>query len=1218
MKEKKFCPPARRGLLTGRALLSLLLALALAGLCPPATHAQRGRDARVRRAKKASPRTTRPAASRRAAAAKRAPRAVAAGGRYAEGVEPFDADDAEGRGRWFHFKRAYPSGRIPADARRRAWESRPGKGRPLEFAAGMPLWTPVGPAPTTARFPENWGPTSGRVNAVAVSPANPQVVILGAATGGLWRSTDGGNNFAPVSDDQVDLAVGSIAFSPSNPSVVYAGMGDLDNSYVGTGVLRSDDGGLTWARASNATLPQQGFVQDVAVSPSNPQRVYAAQDMSLDASLGAVSPSGFYLSADGGVNWSRKLGGRARSIAVHPTNPSVLYVTMASVDGVGQPGVFKSTNGGESWERIHTPTFGSFTRDIRVALSAADPERIYVLSGARSPVAALRVEVSTNGGLNWTTLGPAPFNVIDPAQFGYNTYLHVSPASASTVFVGARDIYKSTDGGQTWTNVTKNFHRNVNPLNGAVSFPYNPTLSNTHPDQQSLAFSPSNPSVVYAGNDGGLSRSTDGGQTFGSLNASLSLTQFVHLSLHPTDPARSYGGTQDNGTQRRVPGSNTWVEFNEGDGGRSVINPLDPSMVFSTYIFGRVHRNAEHGLAPRVTIASEDSFGEGFGSPRMAFYPPFTGNGVDQRLYFGTWRLFICTDCDTRSLTTVPDPDWTAPAGTLDLTRGGGDVLTSIGVARSNPDFIYTGSLQGRVMASQNGGVSWTDASAGIPNRVVESIVADPTNPSLAYLSVSGYGSGHVFKTTNGGATWADVSGNLPNVPVNALLVDPLNRNIIYAGSDIGVFRSTAGGTAWETFNDGMPPVVVTAFASQASGRIQAATYGRGAYEFAGGAFEPPSASFASLTVAGAEAAGRARLTVNRTSAAGAASVDYATSDGTATERGDYTTARGTLSFAPGETSKTLDVLVSNDRFQEPAETFNVTLSNPSNVALAPAGRVAAVTITSDDTSPGLSPVKWEAFDSAFFVRQHYLDFLSREPDAAGLNHWKNQIDECGANAACLEARRINVSASFFLAIEFQETGYLVYKTHKAAFGDLAGKPVPVTFLTMLSESRQLGEGVEVGIGDWFNKLEANKRAYFDRLAVSPAFLARYPSSLDPGPYVAALNANAGGPLSQAEHDQLANDLVAGNKTRAQVLRAVAEDADLHAAQLNRAFVLMQYFGYLRRDPDAVGFDGQPDPTFEGFHFWLRKLNDNGGNFVNAEMVKSFIISIEYGQRFGH
>ncbi|MDQ3805804.1 MAG: DUF4214 domain-containing protein, partial [Acidobacteriota bacterium] len=995
------------------------------------------------------------------------------------------------------------------------WESRPGgKGRPADLlAAAGPLWKPVGPAPTTSGFHGNWGATSGRINAVAVHPTNPRVVIVGASTGGLWRSADGGLTFAPVSDDQVDLAVGSVAFSRSNPSIVYAGMGDLDNSFVGTGVLKSSDGGLTWARVSNASLPARGIVADIAVDPSNPGRVYAAQTVSLDAANNTFASGGFYLSADGGVNWAKTLGGRARSLAVHPSNPQTLYVALSAADGAGQPGVYKSTNGGQTWGLVYASPFGANTRDIRVAVTAADPERVYAYSGARTP-REVRLEVSANGGESWTERGTAGVVGLDPGQFGYNTYLHVSPAHADTVYVGSRDIYKSTNGGLSWANLTRNFTGD----GGCAPFCYTPLRSKTHPDQQAFAFAPGNAQVIYAGNDGGLSRSTDGGATFHSLNATLSLTQFVHLSLHPTDASRSYGGTQDNGTQRRAPGTNEWVEFNEGDGGRSVINPRDPSMVFSTYIFGNINRNTHHGLSYYTIIATDETFGEGGpgSSPRIAFYPPFVGNGVDSKLYFGTWRLFVCTNCHdpARHAFSTPPADWAAPAGALDLTRGvtlqGTDVLTAIGVARSNTNVIYTGSAFGRAMVSRDGGATWADISAGLPNRVIESISVHPANPSVAYLTVSGYGSGHVFKTTNAGAAWADVSGNLPNVPAGAFLIDPRNNSTVYAGTDIGVFRSTAGGGVWESFNDGMPPAVVTAFAAQANGRIQAATYGRGAYEFVPGL---SVVSFSAPAFAASESDGRARLTVTRTDPAAPASVEYATADGTAGERADYTTARGTLLFAAGEATKTLDVPVSDDHLQEPPETFAVTLSNPSGATLG-ATPAATVTLGSNDAATAPSPVKWESFDSRFFVRQHYLDFLGREPDAPGLNFWKNQIDQCGANAACAEARRINVSAAFFLSIEFQETGYLVYRTQKAAFGDLPGKPVPVTRLAMLVGSRRIGEGVVVGVGDWQARLEANKRAYFEAVAASASFAARHPLSLNPQQFVAALNANAGGALS--------------------------------------------------------------------------------------------------------
>jgi hypothetical protein len=190
--------------------------------------------------------------------------------------EEFEGD-AERREDWFLSQRMYPYTELPEDARRRAWLTRPAEARRDGDAPLVQQWQSIGPKPTTSYFPNNWGLTSGRINAIAVSPSNPQLILVGAATGGIWRSTDGGENFAPTSDDQVDLAVGSIAFAPSNNSIVYAGMGDKASSYLGTGILKSIDGGQTWTRVNNTTLPSPGRVSKIEVDPANPNRVFVAQ-----------------------------------------------------------------------------------------------------------------------------------------------------------------------------------------------------------------------------------------------------------------------------------------------------------------------------------------------------------------------------------------------------------------------------------------------------------------------------------------------------------------------------------------------------------------------------------------------------------------------------------------------------------------------------------------------------------------------------------------------------------------------------------------------------------------------------------------------------------------------------------------------------------------------------------------------------------------------------
>lgn len=260
--------------------------------------------------------------------------------------------------------------------------------------------------------------------------------------------------------------------------------------------------------------------------------------------------------------------------------------------------------------------------------------------------------------------------------------------------------------------------------------------------------------------------------------------------------------------------------------------------------------------------------------------------------------------------------------------------------------------------------------------------------------------------------------------------------------------------------------------------------------------------------------------------------------------------------------------------------------------------------------------------NAQFFARQHYLDFLNREPDASGLGFWTNEITLCGTDAACIDLKRINVSAAFYLSIEFQGTGYLVERIYKAAYGDAQGTStfngthqlaVPIVRLNeFLPDTQAIGQGVVVNQTGWEQVLENNKQAFTAEFVQRSRFTSAFPASLTPTQFVDTLNANAGNPLSTAERNQLVNDLTNGVKTRAQVLRAVAEDQDLSEAEFRRAFVLMQYFGYLRRNPN----DPQ-DTDYTGYDFWLTKLNQFNGNFVNAEMVKAFIVSGEYRGRFG-
>ncbi|HZI18965.1 MAG TPA: PQQ-dependent sugar dehydrogenase [Pyrinomonadaceae bacterium] len=337
-----------------------------------------------------------------------------------------------------------------------------------------------------------------------------------------------------------------------------------------------------------------------------------------------------------------------------------------------------------------------------------------------------------------------------------------------------------------------------------------------------------------------------------------------------------------------------------------------------------------------------------------------------------------------------------------------------------------------------------------------------------------------------------------------------------------------------------------------------------------------------------------------------AASVEYATADGTATDRSDYTTAIGRLDFAPGETEQTITIIIIHGAAGESTESFTVALSNPSGGATLGVPSVAKVSIEDEDYPPISNPID----EARYFVRQHYHDFLSREPDEPGLDFWAGVIAECedrpeDEQQGCREVRRVNVSAAFFLSLEFQETGFFVYQMTRAALGRLP------RFRDFVRDTQALGRGVVVGQGDWSARLEANRRAFLAEFVARPEFVAALPDSLTPAEYVARLAANVGAPLTPEKRQDLTAQLVSGAATRSDVLVAVAQDLDFRAAEFNRAFVLMQYFGYLRRNPDD-----SPDSDFSGHQFWLDQLNRHGGNYVTAELVKAFILSLEYRRRF--
>ena len=399
-----------------------------------------------------------------------------------------------------------------------------------------------------------------------------------------------------------------------------------------------------------------------------------------------------------------------------------------------------------------------------------------------------------------------------------------------------------------------------------------------------------------------------------------------------------------------------------------------------------------------------------------------------------------------------------------------------------------------------------------------------------------------------------------------------------------------------------------------------------GANPLALGPIQLPTVQLSSATYSVGEGDRNLVVTVNRQGDANTAfSVNYVTDDtagvnrcdvlqtGAASARCDYEATAGSVNFAPGEMSRTFSIPIVDDSYAEGNETFFIRLSNPSGAQLGPSN--AMITVIDNEAANGPNPIDV----SSFFVRQHYLDFLHREPDTAGLNFWIDQIENCTPKPQCTELKRINVSAAFFLSIEFQETGFLVYRLYRIAYGNMPGTPVPLTLNEFLPETQQISKDVVVGVGDWQAQLESNKKAFAVDFVNRLRFRVLFPTTMTPAEFAGALFSSAGVAPSTSEYNAVVNEFAGAANTadpaaRGRALRLVAENPTLKQQETNRAFVLMQYFGYLRRNPNDPP---ELNRNFDGYIFWLNKLNQFGGNFVNAEMVKAFIISGEYRQRFG-
>jgi PKD domain len=777
----------------------------------------------------------------------------------ADGDERRGRDDPAGRAEWNAMLRRDRDGRVLAENRLKALDAacqlpvdpsmaQAPAGSFTRSAVGPSVrssytftgtaWQSLGPQPMQSKpsSHQNWGVVAGRVDAIAVHPTNPSIMLLGAATGGIWKSTDAGATWRPVSDTAPSLATSHIAFSPANPSIVFAATGEADKAafeftpsrsmgtYLGGGLLKSVDTGETWTRV-DANLPANAILSRVAPHPTNPQLVVVGVYMFPVLSGDSGSAGGIYRSTDGGVSFTQTLSHRISDLVQDPNNADSLLLATGGCSNCGKSGIYGSSDFGQSWTPLYTYDAGVAIGNTKLGITRTNPAVVYA-SFLDDKNVHNGIYRSTDAGANWTkqsvepTMCPAAASGTN--QCSYDHWIAPDPVNPSTVYFGSIDLYKSTDGANTWTNI----------LNVYGTGP----IATTHPDQHVAAFGPGG--MLFIGNDGGVYQSGNGGSSFSSLNATLNFSQFNGIAVHPTNVDFAIGGTQDNGNQRYT-GTALWSDRTGGDGGFNLIRKNDPTQILAANYYAYMRFSSDTGNS--FVYATSSLLMDSSGNPTetMSFYPPaVAASGAAASVFFGTNRVWA-------NSTFGLDPAAWSARSSAKITNS---YFTALDAPGGDPGPVWGGTTTGSVFFSADGGATFASRFTGLPAAPVTRITSITADGRSAYATFAGYlgsPSEHVFRTNDAGVTWTNVSSNLPDVPVLGFAVDPTDPSDLFLGTDVGVFRSTNGGASWVTFNAGLPNVPVYGLVFHpVTNDLWAATYGRGVWRVTNPISAGPVANF--------------------------------------------------------------------------------------------------------------------------------------------------------------------------------------------------------------------------------------------------------------------------------------------------------------------------------------------------------------------------------------
>jgi photosystem II stability/assembly factor-like uncharacterized protein len=639
-------------------------------------------------------------------------------------------------------------------------------------------WQPVGPFVT----PIN-SPGMGRINCIAFHPTQSNIMYVGAASGGVWRTTDGGNYWQPVSDYIASMGISSIVIDHQNPNIVYAATGDFNHSDTSSvGIIKSYDGGNSWdTTGMKWPVNFQHRVSKILMHPDYSNILYAGTTIGLNKS------------ADGGASWTLLRTGSIGDMAFRPGNPSVVYAVVGTR-------FWRSVDDGQTFSIIPI-SFGATTGRVKIAVTPADSDYVYLIATLSSNSGFEGLYRSTDGGSTFAKQSSSP-NILGYATDGsssggiawYSLGLTVSPVNKDEVFAACVNIWRSTNGGSSW-NIRAHWY-------GDQGLPY------VHADIHHMEYHPLT-GALYVCSDGGIDISTNSGISFSQKNAGLMIGQVYRIGVSKQDHRRIIGGWQDNGTH--FMNNTSWKHMLGGDGMECIISPVNYNYMYGEMQYGNIYRTSNAGN-------DWEKISDAIGEEGSWVTPYVLHPNSHSTLLAGYNNIYRSNNYGT---------SWTA----ISSFTGTGyyDKFRSLAYAPSNPNYIYAATYY-RIYKSTDGGQTWVQINNNLPSYPISYLAVHNSNPNAVYVTLSGFYAGSkVFMTNNQGNSWTNISGTLPNLPANCIIHEKNSNGGIYVGMDVGVFYRDSTMTDWVPFFDGLPNVKIAELEIHYDAhKLIAATYGRG------------------------------------------------------------------------------------------------------------------------------------------------------------------------------------------------------------------------------------------------------------------------------------------------------------------------------------------------------------------------------------------------------